>query len=108
MGLLTGGWVTCDECGRNFRMVPESAPTESGGERSWFSCPFCGHQYVMAVISSRGLDARASLKVILKKLKKHGLKASKRVRLQDQARRLREILSEEVKGPKDLIAEQGG
>ena len=102
MGSIVSGWVTCNICEHGIKIAPEVKPTEGGGERVTFSCAHCGHVYLIAQTSKRGLQARANLKRILVKLKRPRLKTSKRVRLQGQADRWREILAVEVQGATDL------
>jgi len=53
--------VRCDECGRNFRIRPQTEELPGGGERRFFACPHCGAEYTTLELTARGRELHARL-----------------------------------------------
>lgn len=57
------GLVTCDGCGREFRIEPKVKPLKGGGEEHFFRCPNkrCRRRYVTARITAEGVRLRREI-----------------------------------------------
>jgi hypothetical protein len=81
--------LTCDDCGRKFKVKLEIVELENGGEKHFFSCPGCKRGYHVATISPKGVEIRRQLeKLSQSQVKRRGLAR--------KIRRLRKQLKPEV------------
>jgi hypothetical protein len=66
--------LTCDECGKKFKIKLEIMKLENGGEKHFFSCPHCERGYHVATISLKGVEIRRQLeKLSRSQIKRRGL-----------------------------------
>jgi transcription elongation factor Elf1 len=90
--------VICDKCRQSFKIRPLERQLEDGGEEHYFACPRCGAEYVMARISARGVELRARMAELRKRLE--AAAGEERKALLRQVAQIRWELEPEVVGAK--------
>jgi uncharacterized Zn-finger protein len=63
--MTQAGLVTCNQCHKQFKTMPNTVDLPDGGQKNFFQCPHCGTRFVYAEITPHGMEIFRRIQTIV-------------------------------------------